>query len=137
MSDNKALAQVDAFATGKAAVYSTIASETQADKVKTLNAVANALPIADHLDTPIKLANFVIQATSIAQDDGTESDAVRVILIDVEGNAYSAVSGGLMKSLQNIVGILGHPSTWDEPLEIAVTEVRGRKGFRFFTVKVV
>jgi hypothetical protein len=138
MSDtNKALAQVDAFATGKAAVFSTITGTSQADKVKTLNALANATPVSDKLDQPFKLVDFVIQAVSVNDDDGSPQDAVRTVLVDDEGNAYSAVSTGLMTSLQNITGILGHPSSWEEPLPVVVTEVKGRKGYRFMTIKLV
>jgi hypothetical protein len=42
-----------------------------------------------------------------------------------------------MTSLQNITGILGHPSSWEEPLPVVVTEVKGRKGYRFMTIKLV
>lgn len=136
-NENKAVATVNNMATGIASVWSTFEGETQADKLKVLAALTNAEPIADNLNKKFNLANFVVQATSITDTEtGELEDVVRTVLVDDKGKAYAGVSNGLVKALENLVGILGHPSKWDAPIPVEVTEVRGRNGHRFYTLKI-
>jgi len=138
MSENasKALQAVQNMGTGVSNVYSTIIGDTPEARIAILEAVTNAEPIADHLDEIIQLKDVVVQATEIGQEDGSERDALRIILIDSEGKSYAAVSDGLFKAMQNMFAILGNPNTWTEPLPVKVVEVRGRRGFKFFTIKI-
>lgn len=118
-------------------IVSTFQGDTIEERKATLNAVTNAEPIADNLDTVIQLAHVVTQSVTITDDkSGEMHDAVRVILIDASGVSYAAVSEGLMGSLRDVFGIMGHPSTWPEPLPIKVVEKRGRSGFRFMKIEL-
>lgn len=134
---NRAQQAVTNLSAGVSSIYSTITGDTQAEKLQILDAVTNAEPVGDHLGEVIKLRHVIAQATQVEDSNTKEMrDAVRTILIDDDGKAYAAVSDGMLMALQNIFAILGNPSGWAEPLPITVVEVKGRKGFKFFTVKM-
>ena len=131
------LAQIATMNGGQMAFYSTIDQSDREGAMKVLAAVTDSEPIGDHLRETILLKDFVMQATTMYDEDkDQEVDILRTILIDAEGKAYHAISDGLFRSLQTYVGLLGHPSTWAEPVAITVDEKRNRKGFKFFTIKL-
>ena len=137
MGSQDALAKVQALANDQPMIYSTVQGDDFDSKKKTLNAVTNAEPVSDHVNKKIMLKDFVIQATTMIDDDGVERDILRTILIAADGKAYSAVSDGLFKSLQNYTALLGHPSVWPaEGVAVTVQEVKGRRGYKFLTIKL-
>src|SRR5690606_1115300 len=115
---------------------STFSGDDFATKAKVFDAITNPEPISDHLGETIQLANVVAQSVEVADDEGTLNEAARVILIDADGQAYAGLSDGLLRSIQNLFGILGMPNTWPGPLPVKVTEEKSRKGFKFFTIKL-
>jgi hypothetical protein len=117
-------------------IVSTIQGSDLESRKATLNAVTNATPVADKLGETINLVHCVFQAVSVADDKGELNETVRTILLDADGNAYSAVSDGLIGSLRDVFGIMGQPSTWPEPLPVKVVEKRGRSGFRFMKIEL-
>lgn len=131
-TNNKAIDKIAHTATG-VTLFSTIKDDTREGKLKTLAAISNAKPINEHLDTPLALENVIMQAVEI-DNDGEAVDAVRTYLITADGEAYAAVSDGIVGSLRDIFGIMGEPSSWGEPLPVKVTEMRGKKGFRFMKI---
>jgi hypothetical protein len=136
MSDSQV--KINQLANGISSVFNTDTDTSFAGRIKALDAITNAEPLADHLDETINLRNVIVQATEITDAvTGIPRDALRIILIDADGSAYAAVSDGLYRSLENIFGMLGMPAAWENPLPIKVVEVRGRNGFRFFTVRIV
>ena len=106
--------------------------DTQLDVV---DAVSSALPLADNLGTVINLKNVVIQPIEMKDENSGEMVRVpRIILVDVDGTAYAAISTGIMKSLQNYFGLLGFPKDWPRPLSVVAKEARSRANFRFMTL---
>lgn len=136
-SGNDAQETVTNFQNGTLALYSSLNTDDKAGQLQLLSAISDAEPLSDHIGEKIELVHFVLQATTISDDDGGEVDAVRVILIDADGNAYAAVSEGMVKALQNLVAIMGQPASWPEPLTITPVEKKSRKGFRFMTISYV
>jgi hypothetical protein len=137
VSVNRAQQAVTNLADGVSSIYSTIAGDTREEKIQILDAVTNAEPVGDHLGETIALRHVIAQATQVEDaNTGEMRDAVRTIIIDDDGKAFAAVSDGMLMALQNIFGIMGNPNTWAEPLPITVVEVKGRKGFKFFTVRI-
>ena len=106
--------------------------------IKVASVVGNAEPIRDHLGETFKLANFVAQKTEVESlaKPGTMDTVVRLVLVDDEMSAYAAVSVGIAKSLENLVGIAGMPSTWDAPVPVKVVEKRGKRG-SYYTLQYV
>lgn len=113
-------------------IVTTIKGTDLAARKATLNAVTNAVPIADHLGKTIALTNCVFQAVTVVDDKtGEATDTVRTILLADDGTAFAAVSDGILGSLRDVFGIMGQPDTWPEPLPVQVVEQRGRSGYRF------
>lgn len=132
------MAKVRSLNDGNVSIYSTVEGNDFNAQKATLNAITNSEAIVDHTGKKIMLKNFVIQASTMIDDEtGEERDILRTILIAADGKAYHAVSDGLFKALQNFTAILGHPSTWpDEGVGVVAQEIKGRRGFRFLTIKL-
>lgn len=125
-------------------IISTLHSDSFDDSIAIASAVMNAEPLEDYLDTEIKLTNWIAQMVRVTPtaegdkivDDDGKITAVRTILIDEDGNAYAAVSEGVVSALSNIVAVLGHPSTWEHSLSVTPKRKKGRNGFNFFTLVI-
>lgn len=119
------------------AFFSTLSGEDFEGKKAIARALTSSKPLNDSLGETIALANIIVQSVQIADDrTGEINEAPRVTLIDTEGNAFHATSSGLLSSVRNILGVFGEPSTWPASgLEIKVVEERGRRGYRFMTIK--
>lgn len=122
---------------GNSAIYSSIVGDSFEARKSIVNAMTTSEPIDEHLGEVIRLANYVIQAVTLLDDEGQSNVAPRVILIDEDGTAYHGTSVGLFSSLQNLSAILGEPATWPEAVEIAVAREKTRKGFQVFTIRLV
>ena len=119
------------------AVWSTFKTETLEDKKKAYNAISDSEALQDHLRETLMLKDFVVQAATMIDDDGEELNVLRTILVTADGKAYHAISDGIFKALQNMTGLIGHPSEWPaEGIAVTVQEVKGRRGFRFMTIKL-
>lgn len=119
------------------AFFSTISGSDFAGKKAIAAALTSSKALANSLNETIALANIIVQSVQIADDKtGEVNDAPRVTLIDVDGNAFHATSAGLLSSVRNLLGVFGEPSDWPkEGLDIRVVEERGRRGYRFMTIK--
>lgn len=117
--------------------YSSVDVSTKEGKVKTLNALQDAEKLQDNLNVPLNVVDIIVQTASVVDDrTGEESWVPRVTLILDDGRAIAGMSNGLFRSLKNIIGVMGHPTTWDGPLSIKVEE-RGPKGRQYYTVLLV
>lgn len=128
---------IEALASGKATVFSTITGNDHATKLEVFNAVTNSLPIADNLGKTINLVNIVVQSVEMTDENSGEvQDVPRTILVDADGTAYHAISGGLFRSVETMLGVVGHPSGWPAPLPVAVTR-EGSGTNKYFTMRPV
>lgn len=120
------------------AFWSSIKGDTFAGKKSIAAALASATPLIDHLNEEIPLADVIVQSVQIADEKtGEVITAPRITLIDSNGNAYNATSVGVLSSVEQFVNVVGEPSTWPEPLVVKAVEERGRRGYRFMTLKMV
>ena len=120
-------------------VYSSFAADDIESQKRLAMAVTDAEPLNEHLGKPFFLKDFVVQATSMIDDEtGEERPILRIILVDAEGKALSCAADGIFKVLQTYTGIFGHPSVWPaEGIKMVAEEKRGRRGFRYLTLKLV
>ena len=120
------------------AFYSSIKNDSFSGKKKIASALASSTPLIDHLNEDIPLVDFIIQSVQIADEKTGELNiAPRITLIDENGNAYSATSIGVLSSVEQFVAVIGEPDTWEEPVVVRAVEERGRRGYRFMTLKLV
>lgn len=106
------------------------------DAVKVFGALNNAEPIADHLNEVINLRHIV--ATNVVITDritGQPVELTRIVLVDDEGNSFAAISNGLYRSVQNILGSFPPVHTWPAPLPIKIVSKRAARG-NYFTAQL-
>ena len=134
------LATLDAMRNGGSLVVSTIEDATWEGKTAVFDAMTNALRVDENFGTVINLRNWVIQPVEMPKDEKEPSKgtalAPRIILIDEDGTSYAAISSGILKSLENLVGVFGRPSGWPGSIPVVVSEQRSRAGFRFMTLSI-
>lgn len=115
--------------------YTSLSVTTQAEKLAMLKAINESQPLAENLNTPIALADFVAQAVQIENEaTGELNDAVRITLIDSDGNAFHATSKGIFQQVKNIIKILGEPREWKEPV-VVTAHKEGAGARKYLTLK--
>lgn len=118
--------------------YSSMKSETFADRIAVSKALSASQPIADTiLARPINLSNVIIQAADMVNEQTGEPQVVpRVVLVTEEGEAYHGISGPLYRDTTNLLGIAGDPARWPEPVVVQVTR-EGSGNRKYFTLSVL
>lgn len=118
-------------------MFSTIKGADRTAKLATLNAMTSSVPVSENLGATINVANIIVQKIEMPdQTTGELRPVPRIVLIDADGKAYHAISGGLYRSIENILGIFGtDPADWEGTIPVVITE-EGPKGKQYFTAKV-
>ena len=128
-------AQLDSLVNASGTFKTTFDTSSPEGQAMAFSALANAEPVADHLNETINLVHFVGQAVTVTDpSSGEVTDATRVVLIDADGNNYAAVSNELIRSLSTLVAIYGPADTWQAPVPVKVVEQRSKRGFRFYSL---
>lgn len=96
-------------------------------KIKIYNAISNAEnSLADHIGEILEIEHMVAHPIELADEvTGKMVQAMRVVLVDVNGVGYHAVSNGVVSSLQKIIGIVG-PAPWTPALQVVPKQVKTR-----------
>lgn len=131
-----ASAVIQAFQSNTGSVYSTFTGNDFDTRLAVIDAMTNSAPLSENLNTVINLTNFVAQAIQIRDESKGMVDVVRIVLIDDQGKSYHAISTGVVRALQNIVGVLGQPATWPGAVPVVAIDEKGRSGFRYTTLNV-
>jgi len=120
------------LASGRVAGYSSNKATDFGSRVGIVNAMTNAVPVADNLGKVINLKDVVIQSVSLVNErTGELQEVPRITLIDADGTAYSATSDVIFKDLKNFFAILGEPNAWPAPLPVTVTKEKAKVGSLF------
>lgn len=117
--------------------FSSIQGEDRETKIKQYNAInGSENAISDHVGEVLEITDMVAHAITL-EDEVTKEDvnALRVVLLDKDGNAYHAVSQGIVSSLQKIIGTVGQ-APWTPALKMVPYEQKTRKGFKTLTMKL-
>jgi len=121
---------------GQLGLFSTITGDSFDAKVSLLNALSNSEPISENLRSTIHLANVVVEAVDMVDEQTAELKAQpRIVLIDANGNAFHAISGPAYRDVKRLLAVMGHPQTWQNPLPIHVVQ-EGQGTRKYFTVKL-
>jgi hypothetical protein len=121
-----------------AAFYSSMKNDTFEGRVAVAQALSVSKPVADNLNTEIMLKHFIVQSVQISDDEtGEVNEAPRVTLVDADGNAFHGTSIGLLSAVRNLIAQVGDPNTWEQPLRVSIVEERGRRGYRYQTIKLL
>lgn len=125
------------FENTQTALFSSITATDRVTQIKLYNAInSSENSLNDHLGEVLQITDMVAHPIEL-EDDVTKEmiQAMRVVLVDKDGVAYHSVSGGVVSSLQKIIGIVGQ-APWTPALAISCVEVKTRKGFKTMTLKL-
>ena len=130
---------IDGFKSNDLALYSSYKGDSFDDRLAVSRAITNSTPLADSLGDVIQVKNVVIHAVEVKdQETGGLVEQARTILIDVEGNAYHAISGVIVNRLRDIIGVIGEPSTWPaEGVAMVCARVKGDGANFFYDLRIV
>lgn len=111
------------------AVFCSMLCDTPESKKMLYNCVSDPQHrISDEINSVINVKDVYIETVGCSRPDGTTEICPRVVLIDTKGEGHQCVSFGVYNALKKIFALMGHPSTWEKPLEILVKQVtRGEK----------
>ena len=103
---------------------------TRASKAKIFNAVNGSdEAIADHIGEVLEIVDVVAHPVELVDEEtGEIVQALRTVLIDVNGKSYTAVSQGITSALSKVFAIVGMPSWKDEPVKMKIKQVKTRNG---------
>jgi hypothetical protein len=133
MSNDIATAQHNAGESGNR--YSSIKGSDLATKKRIFSAITSAQSLADNLDKTINLRHVIIQPVTTEDEKGNVENFLRTVLIDDKDVAYASGSAGIVLAIQSLFDVFGEPESWTDPVAIKVVEERGRRGYRYMTIK--
>lgn len=106
---------------------------TRKSQVAIYNAINGAdESVSDHINEVLEIVNVVAHPVTLTDEEtGEIVEALRTVLIDKNGKAYVAVSGGIANALSRIMSIIGEPTNgaWEkEPVKMKIKQVKTRNG---------
>lgn len=113
-------------------IFTTVKGTDFDSRRKIFSAVNDAKPVSDLNGKPFVIADLVIEATEFVNEKtGEVEPSVRTIFITPDGDAYQAFSGPVFNAAKRLLGLLGEPESWPEPVKVCVTE-EGKGTNRFY-----
>lgn len=133
MADNiQALATIDvkgALSADGPTAYSSLRSGTVKEKAALYNAMSNPKhKVGDYINKTIMVKDVYVEVVEIEDTDsdgnktGDTITAPRIVLVDVDGETYQAVSKGVFNALGRLFRTFGEP-TWEEGLPLTVVQI--------------
>ena len=129
--DVASVALVDTLKNPMGQFYCSIEDDgSRESKVKIFNAVNSAdSNIADHIGEVLEIVDVVAHPVELADEEtGEIIQALRAVLIDVNGISYAAVSQGITSALSKVFSIVGPPSWKEHPVKMKLKQVKTRNG---------
>ena len=119
-------------------IFSTVNASTMEGKAAVYKALNDATPLRDVVGETLSVRDIIVQRVEVETDEGDVVEQPRTSLITSDGAAYSATSNGVFSAVKNILGIFGHPSTWESPLKVVVEEKATRRNamYRYLTLSL-
>lgn len=113
-------------------IFTTVKGTDFDSRRKIFSAVNDAKSVSDLHGKPFVIADLVIEATEFVNEKTGEVDpSVRTIFITPDGDAYQAFSVPVFNAAKRLLGLLGEPESWPEPVKVSVTE-EGKGTNRFY-----
>ena len=106
---------------------------TRESKKAIFNALNNPeKKLSDCINMEIEMVDLIVEQIEIVDEyTGEKMNVLRTIIIDKNGVSYTAVSGGISRSLTQIIAIVGSPvgGAWHkEPVKVVVKQKQTRNG---------
>lgn len=120
------------------AFYTSMKGETPEEKAKLFNAMNNPdKRISDMIGKVINVKDVFVEEVRFADEEtGEVTYAPRIVVIDVNGESYQAVSVGVMSAFKKLFQLFGQP-TWPNGIKLEVKQVKnGKNNILTFAIPV-
>lgn len=118
-------------------IFSTVQGTDFNARKTVFNAVSNSKRLRDMIGKVVTVKDIVVQMTEYTNEaTGEVQKRPRTILVTPEGVAYATTSIAVLRTVQNIISLLGMPHEWPEPLGFVPQMVRGSKGLEFIQLSL-
>ncbi len=117
-------------------MYTSMSANTNEEKAKLFNAMNNPdHRISDMIGKTITVKDVFIEEVEMANEEtGEVVRAPRIVVIDVEGRSYQAVSVGVLSAFKKLFGLYGQP-TWEEGITLEVRQLKkGKNNILTFSI---
>lgn len=109
---------------GKDNAYCSMEAADNKAKVTLYNACNQPSKLAEHINETIDVLHVYIEVITITNKvTGSLDKAPRIVLIDVNGKGYQAVSVGIYNAVVQMMHIFGEPGTWSGPHKVKVKHI--------------
>lgn len=104
--------------------FCSMVAKTNEEKAKLFNAMNNPdKRLADCINMEIKAKDLYVEVVNCTNEETGEVTACpRMVIIDVDGVSYQAVSVGIYSALKKMIQIYGAP-TWNQPVRMRVKQI--------------
>jgi hypothetical protein len=115
-------------------VQTSLLADTPENRSKILEILdGEVMRYQDVVNSVFNLADFIAYPIKmVAKDTGELIDAIRLILIDDQGNAVSTCSPYVIDSLHRIGWAQGKMPPWEPPIPVKLAQQSTREGNRVF-----
>ena len=138
MGENSIVNVRDAMSAEGTLSYSSLKSGTAREKAALYNAMSNPdHKVGDYINQRIVVKDVYVETVELTDDEtGDVVVAPRIVLIDMDGSSYQAVSKGIFGALQRLIQVFGEP-TWEDGIPVIVRQVSlGKNQMLTFDVDV-
>jgi hypothetical protein len=106
-------------------MFSTLKADTAEEKAQLFNVMNNPdKRVSDMIGKVIRVKDvFAEEVELVNKETGEVNRAPRIVLVDVDGVAYQAVSIGVMSALKKLFQIYGLP-TWETGIPLEVKQIK-------------
>lgn len=117
-------------------MYVSFSPDTPEQKIALYNAMNNPdEQVGNMINEKITIRDvFVEEVDMLNEETGEITAAPRIVLIDVKGKSYAAMSTGIFSSIEKLMQVFG-PPTWEEGLTVIVRQ-KMTKERRIYTLEV-
>lgn len=102
--------------------YCSFPMNTIEEKKKAFSIISNPEKrLSDMINKKIRMKDLFAEQVEITDENtGEIINTVRMVIVDDKGVGYACVSKGVFNSMSRLIGLIGHPSEWKEPLTIEI-----------------
>ena len=104
--------------------YCSVKAETPEEKAAMFNAMNNPqYRLADYINKTINAKDLYVEVVNCTNEEtGEVTPCPRIVIIDIEGNAFQCVSIGIYSAIKKVIQIFGEP-TWKDGIKLEVVNV--------------
>ena len=116
--------------------YTSMKGETVEEKSKLFNAMNNPdHRISDMIGKVIVIRDVFVEEVEMTNEEtGEVVKAPRIVVIDIKGESYQAVSVGVMSAFKKLFKLFG-PPTWEKGIPLEVRQLKkGKNNILTFSI---